>query len=112
LTQIRLDFNSSNGDGLLYAQTTQATEPVQEGMDLVAVDAEGNSCAVEVVRVDGPIVYVRPDWDTWEDAPMTTVQTMVGGFHGYDAEVADVDGAAEPSSANGTNLLPRELVPA
>jgi hypothetical protein len=112
LTQIRLDFNSSNSDGLLYAQTTQATEPVQEGMELVAVDAEGNSCTVEVVRVEGPIVYLRPEWETWEDAPVTTVQTMVGGFQGYDAEVAKVDGNAEPSSANGTNLVPHELVPA
>jgi hypothetical protein len=110
LTQIRLDFNSSDTDGFLSAQTTQASDPAQEGMKLVAVDAEGNSCRVEVVRVDGPIVYLRPEWETWEDAPVTTVRTMVGGFQGYDAQVAEFDGDVEPSSASGTNLVPGELV--
>ncbi|MBV8987447.1 MAG: hypothetical protein JO372_02695 [Solirubrobacterales bacterium] len=103
--QIKLDFNSSNGKGLLYTRTARASKPVRVGMDLLAFDAEGNSCTVTVVRVDGPIAYVLPDWSTWRDGPVTAVQAMVRDFEDVDAVVAG-NGHGSPSPASGTNLVP------
>lgn len=103
--QIKLDFNSSDEKGLLYTRAARASEPVRVGMDLLAFDAEGNSCMVRVVRVDGPIAYVRADWSTWRDGPVTTVQAMVRDFEDVEAVVAG-NGHRDPSPANGTNLVP------
>jgi hypothetical protein len=103
--QIKLDFNSTNADGLLYARTVRASEPVRVGMNLLAFDAEGNSCTVGVVQVDGPIAYLRPEWDTWRDGPVTAVQAMLRDFEDVEAVIAP-NGHDIPSPARGTNLVP------
>jgi hypothetical protein len=103
--QIKLDFNSSNSEGLLYARTARASEPVDVGTELLAIDAEGNSCTVRVVRVEGPIAYLRPDWTTWQDGSATTVKTMVTEFEDVEAVVVG-NGHGTPSRASGTNLVP------
>lgn len=103
--QIKLDFSSTNADGLVYTRTSLASEPVTEGMDLLGIDGDGNMCVMRVVRIKGQTVYLRPDWDTWQDGPVTAVKAMVGGYQALDAIVPDANGDAEPSSADGTNLI-------
>lgn len=103
--QIKLDFNNTNGEGLLYGRAARATQPVRLGIELLAFDAEGNSCTVRVVRVDGPIAYMRPEWSTWRDGPVTAVQAMVRDFDDVEAVVAE-NGHGTTSRATGTNLVP------
>jgi hypothetical protein len=73
-------------------------------MDVLALDAEGNSCVVRVARIDGPVAYVRPDWSTWRDGPVTAVQAMVRDFEDVEAVVAG-NGHGTASPASGTNLV-------
>lgn len=109
--QIKLDFSSTNADGLVYTRALLASVPVAEGMELLGIDGDGNTCVVRVVEIKGQTVYLRPDWDTWQDGPVTAVKAMVGGYQDFDAVVPDTNGDAEPSSADGTNLI-RELAAA
>jgi hypothetical protein len=103
--QINLDFNATNNGGLLYASAARASEAIRVGMDLFALDAEGNTCTVHVVRVDGPIAYMRPDRNTWRGGPVTAVQAMIRDFEDVEA-VVDANGDGTPSPATGTNLVP------
>ncbi|HEY1515535.1 MAG TPA: hypothetical protein VGF91_03875 [Solirubrobacteraceae bacterium] len=109
--QIKLDFSSTNADGLVYTRASLASEPTAVGMDLLGIDGDGNMCVVRVVEIKGQTVYLRPDWNSWQDGPVTAVKAMVGRYQDLDAVVPDANGDAEPSSANGTNLI-RELAPA
>lgn len=105
MTQIRLDFSSTNADGLIYTRTALADEPVAVGMDVLGVDEDGNTCTMQVVGVKGQTVYLRPDWDTWQDGPVTAVHAMIGDFEDVEAVVAG-NGDVTPAPASGTNLLP------
>jgi hypothetical protein len=109
--QIKLDFSSTTADGLVYTRASLASEPVAEGMNLLGIDGDGNTCVVRVVEIKGQTVYVQPDWDSWQDGPLTAVNAMVGGYRDLDAVVPEAKGDPEPSSASGTNLI-RELAPA
>lgn len=107
--QITLDFGNTTADGLIYARTARASEPVEVGVDLLAVDGDGNTCTVRVIRINGPIAYMRADFNTWQDGPVTTVHAMVDDYRDVDAVNAG-NGHGTVSSANGTNLVPEPVL--
>jgi hypothetical protein len=100
---ITLDFSNADEDGLLFARVARATAPLAEGMTLLADDYEGHQCVVRVERVDGPIAYLAPDWDTWT-VLQTTTQGMLRGFEDVPGQVAG-NGHAHGQTIS-TNLVP------
>ena len=58
-----LNFRDMDENGLVLARADSVEIELREGLALVASDGEGNRCVVRVARIDGPNVYLAPDWD-------------------------------------------------
>jgi hypothetical protein len=104
---ITLDFSNSDENELLFARTARASVPVSEGMELIARDGEGHECRVRVEQIEGPIAYLRPDWDTWAIVPVdawTTVDGMIDEFRDIPASVPG-NGHSPTASERSTNLV-------
>lgn len=107
IPRITLDFSNTDDDGLLFARLARATVPLVEGMDLIAGDDEGHECRVRVARIDGPLAYLVPDWESWTLVPVpptTTIAAMVGAFEDIAAEVGG--NGSSVRSQQSTNLVP------
>lgn len=70
-----VDFNSLEGDDLLTTTLRYATGPRRpiEGEWVRVTDSDGNSCLACVVRVEGILVEVKPEWSTWTSPVVTEV---------------------------------------
>jgi hypothetical protein len=63
----RVDFSNQDDDDLVFARAARASQPLEEGDLIVALDREGNECRGRVARVDDGMVYLDLDWTTWID---------------------------------------------
>jgi len=63
-----VDFNNLKDDERLPTTLRYATGPRKPGVgDWVHImDSDGDSCLAQVLRVEGMLVEVRPDWSTWK----------------------------------------------
>lgn len=66
--RLRTDFNDATED-----EATALSEGVYvtmlDGTPVELFDADGNTCYGVAERMIGGLVYVRPDWESWRDAP-------------------------------------------
>lgn len=62
---VAVNFSHSDEDGLLFAGIENANAPLAKGMEVLAADHEGHECLARVERIEEPLVYLAPDWDTW-----------------------------------------------
>jgi hypothetical protein len=75
------DFNDVDGE-MIWTSLRRASfipdgEP-EVGQWIELWDYEGNTCKGIVTRVDDPIVYLRLDLSTWEDAEWIQIERQFG----------------------------------
>jgi hypothetical protein len=63
-----VDFNNLEDDDRLPTTLRYATGPrkPRAGDWVRIVDSDGDTCLAQVLRVEGMLVEVRPNWATWE----------------------------------------------
>jgi hypothetical protein len=117
LPHINVDFSSTDENGLIFALTDHASAPVAVGLDVIAADDDGNECRARVERLDGSVVYLLPDWDSWTgstpQAPTETATVRVaatvassGSFEVVEGTVEDSNGDAVEHAQGSRNLIP------
>jgi hypothetical protein len=74
LPQIRVDFSNQDEDDLVFARLARASQPLDEGDWVLALDGEGNECHGLVARIEDGMAFLDLAWSTWvdEDSPRTT----------------------------------------
>lgn len=75
----RVDFNDQTDDGRLVALLRLASDGAHEprvGDVAMLRDSEGNRCRGRVERIEGPLAYLAPSWDSWIDAEMFSRPTV------------------------------------
>ena len=81
LEKLWADFNDVDGDmiwtSLRRAEFVPEGEP-EAGQQIELWDHEGNTCMGIVAQVDDPIVYLRLDLNTWEDAEAIQIERRFG----------------------------------
>src|SRR4051812_47494999 len=68
---ITVDFSNSRDDGLIFARTARASRPLDVGEVVAATDGEEHICEARVVRIEGEVVHLDLDWDTWTTVEFT-----------------------------------------
>lgn len=68
--QVEVDFNEWTDGKLIYGACDifDSSVCVVPGTILVAGDPDGSTVLAEVVEFKNPLVYLKPDMNTWEDA--------------------------------------------
>jgi hypothetical protein len=64
MIRLAVDFNAIQ-DGAVRALTQHASSPLREGDRVWMTDEEEHAAEGVVSRLDGDLVYVEIDWDTW-----------------------------------------------
>jgi Family of unknown function (DUF6941) len=112
LPQIEVDFNNSDEDGLVFARTVRVRglRTLSQGEEVLAVDGEGHECHARVVRIQGELVFLDLDWDTWalrepETPARTSTGVSSGRIESVSGEVVGNGETATPSERSG-NLIP------
>lgn len=75
------DFNAADGEMIWTSLRRAGFVPEGEpaiGQRIELWDHEGNVCMGVVTRVDDPIVYLRLDLSTWEDADSVQIERQFG----------------------------------
>ncbi len=70
MLEVYVDYNEQQND-LLLAALDDASAPLVESDRVLTMDDDGNRCEGVVRRVEGTLVYIEPDWDTWSPAQVT-----------------------------------------
>jgi hypothetical protein len=73
MIRLPVEFNDLDEQGRLLVLVELAPEPPDEGERAYLFDDEGNSCWGTVSSIDGDLIRVDADWDTWQtDGPVET----------------------------------------
>ena len=76
----KADFNDVSDDGLITTLPGWGGSVVipPDGEMVELVDGDGNGCYGFVERVDSTnaLIFVRPDWSSWHDAPQSTLPAL------------------------------------
>lgn len=96
----QVDFNDQTEDGQLIALlrlASNAAKSPHAGDRAALRDSEGNRCEGRVVRIDGALAYVAPDWETWSPAQdllrrkVTVIYQQDGdNWHATSADLPDL----------------------
>lgn len=68
LATLRTDFNSVDDNGLLTATNNGLggfSSQLDNGAMVYVADGEGNSCVGWIVKRQGLLYYLRPEWSSW-----------------------------------------------
>ena len=68
---ITVDFSNSEDDGLIFVRSARATRPLDVGETVLATDGEEHVCDARVGWIEGKLVYLRLDCDTWTTVEFT-----------------------------------------
>jgi hypothetical protein len=108
LPRITVDFSNQGEDDLVFARLARASQPLEQGDYVLAVDGEGNACYGYVSRVGNGVVYLDLDWETWvdEDSPTRTgvwsgemIRELFGPSDGNGSAVAESERTAGATPA-------------
>lgn len=108
LPRITVDFNNSTAEGLLYAVGDPAG--LTEGIEVLADDGEGHECRAQVVRVEGELIYLDPDWETWRviaRRPHASTRTVIADL---DIKVVEGDVLLDEETETDSGSKPPTLV--
>ena len=93
---VTVDFNNSDEHGRIFARLARASRDLEQGEVVLATDGEEHACQALVDEIEGELVYLELDWDTWltieitastaNMTPMTAVQPDFVSNGGADAE--------------------------
>jgi hypothetical protein len=65
---VRADFNERDRLGRLATLARFASAPLSVGITVRVTDGEGNECLGIVRAQQGSLIYIEPDWATWDPA--------------------------------------------
>jgi hypothetical protein len=72
-----VDFNDLDEQGRVLALCRLAPDTAEVGAWAYLLDDEGNSCSGTIASIEGALIHVDADWDTWSPASDLEVQVAV-----------------------------------
>jgi hypothetical protein len=73
---LSVDFNDLDEQGRVLALLRLAPGSAEVGTRAYLIDDEGNSCSGTIARVEGALIHIDANWDTWSRASDAEVKVI------------------------------------
>ncbi len=71
-----VDFNDLDEQGRVLALLRLAPDTAEVGARAYLLDDEGNSCSGTITSIEGALIHVDADWNTWSPASAVEVKVV------------------------------------